>query len=74
MVTDTLVRKLNKEVSELKSDVQEMRHFFFASQNDPEGEYQKSFVKRVFDRTQGIGPFYKFSNKKSFLSHVRSAK
>ncbi|MBI2100839.1 MAG: hypothetical protein HYT47_02365 [Candidatus Vogelbacteria bacterium] len=74
MTTGTLVRKLNKEVSELKSDVREMKRFIFAPLKDPEGKYKKSFIKKVLARTQGAGPFYRFSNKESFLTHVRLQK
>ncbi len=74
MTTSTLVRKLNKEVGELKSDVREMKRFIFAPMEDPEGRYKKSFIKKVIARVQSTGPFYRFSNKESFLAHVRSQK
>jgi len=74
MATVTLVEKLNKEVSELKSDVQEIRHFLFMPPEEAEGKYKKTFIKKILDRTQGVGPFYKFSGKESFLTHVRSQK
>jgi len=74
MATITLVEKLNKEVSKLKSNVQEIRHFLFMPLKDTEGKYKKTFIKKIFDRTQGVGPFYKFSGKESFLTHARSQK
>ena len=62
MTTGTLVRKLNKEVGELKSDIKEIRRFLFAPPKDAEGKYKKSFIKKVLARTQSVGPFYRFSN------------
>ncbi|MBI2097627.1 MAG: hypothetical protein HYT46_01690 [Candidatus Vogelbacteria bacterium] len=74
MTTVTLVRKLDKEVGELKSDVRELKHFLFAPRKDPEGKYKKAFIKKVRARTQAAGPFYRFSNKEEFLAHVRLQK
>lgn len=58
----------------LKEEVREMKKFFIATGNDPEGSYGKSFIKEVLSRTQRSGPFYRFTDKESFLKHVRSAK
>ena len=74
MSTQVLVRKLNKEITELKSDVQEMKRFLFAPFKDTEGEYAESFVKKMFMRSQSRGPFYQFASKESFLKHVKSKK
>ena len=74
MVTATLIKKLNKEVNELKSDVQQMKRFIFVPITDNEGKYKKSFIKKVTNRTQSTGPFYKFLSKELFLAHVRSQK
>lgn len=74
MITQTLIRKLNREMGALKEEVHEMKKFFIATGKDPEGSYRKSFVKKVLSRAQSSGPFYHFTDKESFLKHVRSAK
>lgn len=74
MSTQILIKKLNKEVGELKGDVREIKRFLFAPLKDTEGEYKNSFVKKVISRLQSGGPFYKFAGQKSFLQHVRAKK
>lgn len=74
MATQVFIRKLNKEVTELKGDVREMKRFLFSPLKDTEGEYRESFVKKILGRAQSKGPFYKFLDKESFLAHVRSKK
>ncbi|MFH1170375.1 MAG: hypothetical protein V1704_02350 [Candidatus Vogelbacteria bacterium] len=74
MTTVTLIRKLNREVGELKSDIREMRRFLFIPMKDTEGKYKKTFIKKVFDRTQSVGPFYRFSNQETFLTHAQPPK
>jgi hypothetical protein len=74
MSTQILIGKLNKEVSELKDDLREMKEFLFAPLNDPEGEYKDSFVKKILLRARNGGMVYKFLDATSFLSHVRSKK
>ena len=74
MSAQLLIQKLHKEVRELRGDVREMKEFLFAPLKDAEGDYKKSFVKKLFVRSQSGGPFYKFSTKKSFLTHVRGKK
>ncbi len=74
MTTELLVKKLNKEVGTLKREVNEMKKFFFAPLKDPEGEYKKSFIKKMLSREASKGPFYRFTDKESFLKHVRSKK
>ena len=66
--------KLNKEVKSLKEEVREIKRFIFAPLKDPEGEYRKSFIKKMLARSQSQGPFYRFTDKESFLKHVRSRK
>jgi hypothetical protein len=72
MTTKILIKKLNKDVGELKDDVREMKRFLFAPMKDVEGEYKESFVRKILARPQSRGPFHKFVNKESFLAHVRS--
>ena len=74
MTTQMLVEKLHNEVKELKYDIREMKRFLFAPLKDADGEYQKSFVKKMLVRSQHEGSLYHFTNKESFLRHVRSPK
>ena len=68
------IEKLNKDVADLKWDLHQMKEFLFAPLKDSEGEYKESFVKKMLLRSLINGPFYRFSGKESFLSHVRSKK
>ncbi|MDP1688959.1 MAG: hypothetical protein Q8L47_02405 [bacterium] len=74
MSTQVIIKKLNREVGDLKNDIREMREFLFTPLNDPEGEYEESFVKQMLLRAQGKKSLYKFAGKESFLKHVRSKK
>ena len=74
MSTQTIVRKLNQEVTELKDDIQEVKKFLFTPLKDFEGEYRESFVKKMLARSQKQGIFYRFRDVDSFLKHVRSKK
>ena len=74
MTTQTLVRKLNKEVGILREDMREIKKMVLTPLKDLEGEYRKSFVKKMLARAQSQGPFYRFTDKESFLKHVRSKK
>lgn len=68
------IEKLNKDVAELKGDMHQMKEFLFTPLKDLEGEYKESFVKKMLMRSLSNGPFYRFSGKESFLSHVRTQK
>lgn len=74
MTTATLVKKLNKEVEFLKKEMREMKQMMVVPAGDPEGEYKESFIKKMLVREQSNGPFYRFTDKASFLKHVRSGK
>lgn len=74
MATQLMIKKLNKEVRDLRGDLHEIKKFLFAPLKDSEGEYQKSFIKRILAREQSNGPFYRFADKKTFLKHVHSSK
>lgn len=74
MTTQTIVKKLNHEVEELKDDIREMKKFLFAPFKDSEGEYKTPFVKKLLLRSQSQGPFHRFKNRATFLRHVRSKK
>ena len=74
MTTQLLIKKLDRKVEILKEDLQEIKKFLYAPPKDFEGEYRESFIKKVLARAQSRGPFYRFSDKESFLKHVRSKK
>lgn len=73
MTTQTLVRKLNKEVSTLRKDVEVVKRMLFAGYRDPEGEYRPGFVKKIL-RREKERPIYRFTTKEAFLKHVRGDK
>lgn len=73
-MTLTTIEKLNKDVVELRGDIHQMKEFLFAPLKDSAGEYKDSFIKKILTRSLSNGPFYHFSGKESFLSHVRSKK
>jgi len=74
MTTQTLIRKIDKDVSTLRRDMEVVKRMLAASYRDPEGEYRPAFVKKMFKRMASRGPVYHFINKEEFLRHVRSAK
>ncbi|MEK7089995.1 MAG: hypothetical protein AAB930_00205 [Patescibacteria group bacterium] len=74
MTTQVLVEKLDKEVGELRMDINEMKRFLFQPLKDPEGEYRESFIRKMFKRSLSSRPFTRFADKESFLRHVRSKK
>ena len=74
MTTATLVKKLNKEIGILQRDMEIVKNMLMAPLRDPEGEYRPSFVKKMLLREKSKGPFYRFTDRASFLKHVRSGK
>ena len=74
MTTATLVKKLNKDVETLQKEVRYIKRMLVTPARDPEGEYRPSFVKKMLLREKSKGPFYRFTDKESFLTHVRSRK
>lgn len=74
MTTQTFVRKLNKEVSTLRKDVEIVKNMLLTIYSDPEGEYRPSFIKKMLKRMASKGPVNRFTTKEAFLRHVRSAK
>lgn len=74
MTTQTLIKKLDKEVSTLRKDMEAVKEMLLATYRDPEGEYRPAFVKKMLKRMASKGPVYSFTTKGEFLRHVRSAK
>lgn len=73
MTTQTLVKKLNKKVSNLQKDMTVVRRILFATSRDPEGEYRPTFIRKMLKRISSKGPVYRFTTKEAFLRHVRSS-
>lgn len=73
MTTQTLVRKLNKEVSTLRKDMEIVKGVLLAAYRDPEGEYKKGFVKKMLEREKER-PRYRFTTREAFLKHVYGRK
>ncbi len=69
MTTQTLVRKLSKEVSTLRKDVEMVKGMLMVTYRDPEGEHKKSFVKKMLARAKER-PKYRFTTREAFLKHV----
>lgn len=74
MTAQMVIEKLGREVGELKTDITEMKQFLFQPLKDPEGEYRDDFIKKLFKRSLSPGPFMRFTDKQSFIRHVRSKK
>lgn len=74
MTAQALAKKIDREIKELRGDVQEIQQFIFGPHKDTEGEYRESFIRRLFKRSLSSGPFYKFTDRESFLRHVRGKK
>lgn len=72
MSTQILIKKLYREMGELKDDVRTMKRFLWSPLRDTEGEYRDSFVKKMLARSQSRGPLYRFTDRASFLMHVRA--
>ena len=73
MATQTLIKKIDKDVTTLKKDMGVVKTLLAATYRDPEGEYRPAFVKKMIKRMASRGPFYRFTNKENFLRHVRAA-
>lgn len=59
---------------ELKGDLRQIQSFLFAPLKDTEGEYKKSFVKKMLSRSLNENSVRRFTNKEQFLKHVRRSK
>lgn len=73
MTTQTIVKKLNREVENLQNDVRQVKKVLFSALYDTEGEYKESFVKKVLARSKEPAK-HRFLTKADFLKHVRSSK
>lgn len=73
MTTQTLVKKLGKEVSTLRKDMEVVKKILLTTYTDPEGEYQKSFVKKMLARAAEKAS-YRFTTREAFLKHVYGGK
>ena len=73
MSTQTLIRKLNKEVIDMRKDLSEMKRVLIAATSDPEGEYKASFAQKIIARTQEKAT-YRFKGKADFLKQIHDGK
>ena len=57
----------------LRKDMHEIKKFLFAPLKDPEGEYRKSFIKKMLARAKEK-PLYRFTTKEEFMAQVYGRK
>jgi len=63
--------KIYKEVKELRKETETLKELFFLMIQDAEGEYRKSFAKRVLRKSREK-PQFSFTGKKDFLARLSS--
>ncbi len=73
MTTQTLIKKIDKEVSTLRKDMEVVKSMLAAVYRDPEGEYKKSFIKKMLVRAKEK-PKYRFTTREAFLEQVYGRK
>lgn len=72
MSTQVMVRKLNREVGNLRRDFSVLQEILLASVRDAEGEYRAAFIKKMLRRAKEE-PRYCFTNARAFLKHIHAA-
>ena len=65
------VKKIDKEVRELRNDFQKLKQFFFVLLWDEEGKYRESFVQKMLIRVKRKESVYRFTNAEAFLKHIQ---
>lgn len=73
MTTQTLIKQLDREVSILRKDTEVIKGILLATYCDPEGEYKKSFVRKMLARVKEK-PRYRFTTGEAFLKHIYGRK
>ncbi|MEK7162521.1 MAG: hypothetical protein AAB730_01525 [Patescibacteria group bacterium] len=68
MATNTMIKKIGQDVSDLKKDMATIKAVIFDT--DSEGEYKEFFVRKILRRAKDKAS-YAYRDKQSFLSHVR---
>ncbi|OGY96439.1 MAG: hypothetical protein A2122_03005 [Candidatus Liptonbacteria bacterium GWB1_49_6] len=68
-----MVKKLNREVADLREDIAQIRETLSRFLRDPEGEYRPEFVRKMLQRAKGK-PTYRFTNRMAFLAHLHGRK
>lgn len=71
MVTQTLIKELNKEIKILRRDITQIKDVLIDVEGDPEGEYRREFVVKVLKRAREK-PIACYRSGASFLKHVRT--
>ena len=69
MTTQTIVKKLDKEMSVIRQDIEVVKSVLLAAYRDPEGAYKNSFVKKMLARAKE-NPKHKFTDGSAFLKQV----
>ena len=63
--------KIYKEIKEIRKETETLKELFFLMIQDAEGEYKKSFAKRVLRKSREK-PQFAFTGKKDFLARLSS--
>lgn len=76
MPTAELVRKLNREVTSLRSEMRQVRGLIWGLvPQDDEGPYKKSFVRKVLHRMQNTEESkYTFTTPEAFMKQINGNK
>lgn len=72
MASETLIRKLNKEIKVLRQDVAQIKGALVDTEGDVEGKYRRAFMAKVLKRS-GEKAHYRYHGSESFLRHVRAS-
>ena len=73
MTTQMLIKKIDREVSTLRKEMEAVKRMLLTGYVDPEGEYRPSFVKKMLKREKER-PIYRFTTKGAFLKHIHVGK
>ena len=73
MTTQTLIKKLNRDLTLIKRDVAEIKEVIFEASGDAEGEYRDIFVRKVLRRARQK-PVYRYTNRASFLKQLHASR
>ena len=71
MTTQTLIKKLNRDLALIRRDVAEIKEVIFDASGDADGEYRNTFVRRILNRARQK-PIYRYTNRASFLKQLHA--
>lgn len=69
MASQTLIKKLDREIKMLRQDVAEIKSAIVGVEGDADGKYRDAFVAKVLKRSREK-PSYRYRGSTSFLRHV----